>query len=462
VGIDTSTLTLGASTPAKTSFSAHTTGAPAATGGDAPNADAGPGTQTSSATKQPGTPDSSAASSPKTIGPSAQTRGKARATRTPTIAATAASSQLSTDPQDAAQESSSDFSSLMASALGRNAPSTTAGAVPASAATGNTDSAATPTPAPADAVVWFAQALMPPAAAARAIATAPATGHAAAPAGTTIGAVAAGMAAPATGLPPGLGSTVGGAQNATIAGQSPDAAAGTQSGALPTLQIQAGQTNDAAITAAAVSPAGNINSLADVQKLISGLTAANSTDTDSDPDSAAPTPHASTDGSTDAAQAAAALQASALTRPDGSLGGATLTIHAPVGSAAFVDEVSTRVAGLAQSGITQAQLQLNPADMGPVQVHITMQAGQASVWFGATHADTRAALEQSLPRLRELFAGAGMPLTDSGVFREPPQQQQSQSLPASGSARPALTDSATAPPVTQVANIRLSLLDTYA
>jgi flagellar hook-length control protein FliK len=95
-------------------------------------------------------------------------------------------------------------------------------------------------------------------------------------------------------------------------------------------------------------------------------------------------------------------------------------------------------------------------------VHITLQSGQASVWFGANHADTRAALEQSLPRLRELFAGAGMPLTDSGVFREPPPQQQSQSLPGAGSARATAADAPSASSVTQVSNIRLSLLDTYA
>jgi flagellar hook-length control protein FliK len=466
VAIDTKTLTLGSPLPAKTSFSARTD----------PNADASPGPQTGSATGQPANPEASAAASPKSVGPSAQTRGKGRATRAPANAATSAASPGSTDPADVAQQTGSDFGSVMASALGRSAASTTDGSVPASSPTATlTASAATTTPAPADAVAWFAQALMPPAAGAPALAKAPGTGHAAAPAGATIGSVATGAAAAATGLPPGLGSKVADAQspnalaaqlasqNAATAGQSPGTAPGTQPGALPALPTPVGPTNDAALSAAAASPAGNINALADVQKLISGLTAANSTDSDTDTDSAAPTTHATADGGgTDAAQAAAALQASALARPNGSLGGATLTIHAPVGSAAFADEVSTQAAGLARSGITQAQLQLNPADLGPVEVHITMQAGQASVWFGATHADTRAALEQSLPRLRELFAGAGMPLTDSGVFREPPQQQQAQSLSASSSSRTAPGDTAVAPTVTQVANIRLSLLDTYA
>ncbi len=254
-------------------------------------------------------------------------------------------------------------------------------------------------------------------------------------------------------------------QNAPTAGHTPGNAAATPLGASSDSQAPAAPTNDAAPSAALTAPAGNLNALADVQKLISGLNGANPNDGDADTDAdpAAPKTHAAADsGSADAGQAAAALQGTALTRADSTVGTATLTIQAPVGSAAFADEVSARTAGLAQSGITQAQLQLNPADLGPVQVHITMQAGQASVWFGASHADTRAALEQSLPRLREMFAGAGMPLADSGVFREPPQQQQAPSLPASGSSRTTLGDTAAAPTVTQVANIRLVLLDTYA
>jgi flagellar hook-length control protein FliK len=217
--------------------------------------------------------------------------------------------------------------------------------------------------------------------------------------------------------------------------------------------------------AAAVAVAGPINlvALAGAQKLVSGLAGAGADAVDADADAGTPATHTATQsGNTDDAQAAAALQATSLPHANGALGAATLTIHAPVGSAAFADEVGGRVTGLAQSGITQAQLQLNPADLGPVQVHITMQAGQASVWFGATHADTRAALEQSLPRLRELFAGAGMPLADSGVFREPPQQQQAQSLSAASSLRSSLNEPQPASPVTQVASVRLSLLDTYA
>ena len=486
MGINTGTLTLGSSMPAKAPFTPrddpHADASQSAPAGSAAASGSGQASSTSDT-------DASTASGQKPTGPSAQTRnaqpsqarGSSRAARSRTNAATPASGQPGTDPQDAAQESGSDFGSAMASALGRSATSTTDGAVPVRSTTDNTDSPTTTTPAQpapsaaADAVAWFTQALMPPAAGVPAVAATPATADAADSGSATVGSATAGNTVAASGLPSGSGLTLGNTatpstlaaqlavQTATSAGQPPGNAAVTQAAAPGASQTQAGSTSDAAAAAVPAAPTGNINALADVQKLISGLTAANSADTDSDTDSATPKTHATTDsGGTDAAQAAAGLQAASLTRPNSSVGAATLTIHAPVGSTAFADEVSARVTGLAQSGITQAQLQLNPADLGPVQVHITMQAGQASVWFGATHADTRAALEQSLPRLRELFAGAGMPLTDSGVFREPPQQQQAQTQPLSSNARATLGEAVVAPTVTQVANIRLSLLDTYA
>jgi flagellar hook-length control protein FliK len=466
MGIDTTRLTLGSSMPAKSvdaGQAAPTKSANAAGSDPASATPAGGNAQTGSSNAG-----SASGQQPTgSTGASAQTRSNARATRSRTSATPPAASPTGTEAQDAAAPISSDFGSVMASALGRGAAAANPGSALATPATTNTDSATTTPPAqpaagaPANAIAWFTQAFLPPAPGAQPVATAAASAAPGDPAGAAIGALAAGGAAQ---TPRALAAQLA-TQNALSGGQSADQAAAIQLNAPGPAQTQAAPTSDAALSVAMAAPAGNLNALADVQKLIAGVSGANPSGTDPDPDadSATPKAHAVSDsGSNDTAQATAALQASSLAHPNSSLGEATLTIHAPVGSAAFTDEVSARAAGLAQSGITQAQLQLNPADMGPVQVHITMQAGQASVWFGATHADTRAALEQSLPRLRELFAGAGMPLTDSGVFREPPQQQQSQSLPAAGSASAMLSDSAVAPTVTQVAHIRLALLDTYA
>jgi flagellar hook-length control protein FliK len=333
----------------------------------------------------------------------------------------------------------------MATALGHSAASAATPSTPAhdsgTTSAAASQQAADPTGAPDNALAWIAQVLMPTATPA--------------PSSSSDASAADGGA---------------GAANAAGAGQSSAAALSAslaRFNAATVSQAPTTQTNDpqtAATNLASATASGDINTLADIQKLISGMTGANSTDTDSDSDAAAATPTTHSPATSDSSEAtqAAALQAAAVTGSGTSVGSATLTIHAPVGSAAFADEVGARVAGLSQSGVTQAQLQMNPADLGPVQVHITLQAGQASVWFGATHADTRAALEQSLPRLRELFAGAGMPLTDSGVFREPPQQQSAQSTPTSSSSPIPGSDTVSAPTVTQVSNIRLALLDTYA
>ena len=492
MGINTNALTVGGSMVAKPSFQGRSPDSAASTVTDDQNLDADPGVNSTTGasgqaatadTGATGSSDGTAAGSGKSGGPSAQTRNAQASqsqgtARSRSRATGAASSQpATTNSQDATDDAGTDFGSAMADALGRSAAAATDPAAPTKAAASSGDSAGTantaaPTATPTDAVAWIAQVMMTPGAA-------PTTATAANAGATTTGAAQ-------TGLSAALGATVGGsadartvdtiaAENAAAAGQSPANSVGATRTRLNTDPLaqngsdntgQTVQTSDALAVAntVATGPA-NLNALADVQKLIFGLTA---TDSDSDADAGAvtatPTTHATTDGagSMDAAQAAAALQSSSLTRAGAGLGTTTLSIQSPVGSAAFADEVTSRVTSLAQSGITQAQLQLNPTDLGPVQVHITMQSGQASVWFGATHSDTRAALEQSLPRLREMFASAGLPLSDSGVFREPPQQPQAQSQPAAGNSRTTAGDITGTATVTQVANVRLSLLDTYA
>jgi flagellar hook-length control protein FliK len=99
-------------------------------------------------------------------------------------------------------------------------------------------------------------------------------------------------------------------------------------------------------------------------------------------------------------------------------------VHAPVGSPAWADEIGARVVMMSESGNHTASLKLSPEHLGPLEINITVRDDKASVWFGAAHADTRAAIETALPRLREMFASQGLSLADAGVFREPPREQQ--------------------------------------
>ncbi len=475
MAIDTNALTLGSSLPAKSSFQTRASGTSGSQVGNDQNPEAEPGAQTSSSAAAPAGPTAAADSSndspsqtasaaQKNVGPSAQTRANTRTLRMPVAVSAAATTAAGAGSAAAAQDANADFGTVMATALGRSAATTAVPAAPAKAAS-DTANSTTPAPpaasTPGDAVAWIAQALMPSVAAAQTSATAAGAADIDASDATPGAAIQPGSPGNAVATTAELATAAAtGALHKQITDESLSPPRSTQ------IQEVGNPTNQATPAQLTATTQGSVNAMADVQKLILGLstTAAADGGTDSADDIAgAPVAHAATTaGAADDSQSATALQAAGLTRSDSAFGNATLTIQAPVSSAAFADEVGARVTGLAQSGITQAQLQLSPADLGPVQVHITLQSGQASVWFGAAHPDTRAALEQSLPRLRELFAGAGMPLTDSGVFREPPQQQQAQALPAGGSSRTAGSEALSTPTVTQVSNIRLSLLDTYA
>jgi flagellar hook-length control protein FliK len=136
-------------------------------------------------------------------------------------------------------------------------------------------------------------------------------------------------------------------------------------------------------------------------------------------------------------------------------------LHNPVGTQAWTDELGTRLTILAErGGQHSASIRLSPEHLGPLEVRISVRDDQASVWFGAAHADTRAAIEQALPRLRELFASQGLSLADAGVFREPPRDQPR--LAQSSSQSSANGDGGEVGQVVLVRSIRLGLVDAYA
>lgn len=74
-----------------------------------------------------------------------------------------------------------------------------------------------------------------------------------------------------------------------------------------------------------------------------------------------------------------------------------------------------RLVMMAENGLETARLQLNPAHLGPLEVHVNVDDDRAQVWFGAQNNLTREVLEAALPRLREMFAAQGLQLTDADV-----------------------------------------------
>ena len=133
-------------------------------------------------------------------------------------------------------------------------------------------------------------------------------------------------------------------------------------------------------------------------------------------------------------------------------------VHAPVGTPAWAQDIGSRVIMMTESGHHTASLKLSPEHLGPLEINITVRDDKASVWFGAAHADTRAAIETALPRLREMFEAQGLSLADAGVFREPPREQQVVKNTTTAAGQGEATEEVTAIST----HARLGLVDAYA
>jgi flagellar hook-length control protein FliK len=93
----------------------------------------------------------------------------------------------------------------------------------------------------------------------------------------------------------------------------------------------------------------------------------------------------------------------------------TATLPSPIDSPAFAPSLATQVRWWASDGVQQAQLQLNPAEMGPVRVNIVLDGREARIDFSADLAATRGAIEAALPVLAAALDDGGLKLTGGGV-----------------------------------------------
>lgn len=83
--------------------------------------------------------------------------------------------------------------------------------------------------------------------------------------------------------------------------------------------------------------------------------------------------------------------------------------------AGFAGEVAAQVQFMVTGQLQQAELHLNPVDLGPVRITLDVSGDQASLHLAAAHALTREGLQRALPELREALASQGLSLGQAEV-----------------------------------------------
>ena len=93
-------------------------------------------------------------------------------------------------------------------------------------------------------------------------------------------------------------------------------------------------------------------------------------------------------------------------------------VDTQVAAPGWHEAVAQRLADFVAVRAGDAEIRLNPANLGPVGVEISYKGNEASVLITAAQPATRDALEQALPHLRELLAQQGITLGQANV-RDP-------------------------------------------
>lgn len=93
-----------------------------------------------------------------------------------------------------------------------------------------------------------------------------------------------------------------------------------------------------------------------------------------------------------------------------------MQISLPLQDPNWAQAAGQRVLWMVKNETQSAELRINPPDLGPVEMRVTLNGNdQASVSFASPHAGVRDALEAAFPRLRDMLGTNGLVLADVSV-----------------------------------------------
>jgi flagellar hook-length control protein FliK len=142
----------------------------------------------------------------------------------------------------------------------------------------------------------------------------------------------------------------------------------------------------------------------------------------------------------------------------------TLKVPAGVGTPEFGQGLADRVSWMVDNNLNGAKLQVNPPQLGPIEVRIAVQGSHAQVWLISHSAVTRDALESSSPKLREMLGAQGfgqvsVDISQRSFQDRPPQPQHYDWTPAANHTPSTVAVQSTSNSVTRISN---GAVDAYA
>ncbi|ODC04151.1 hypothetical protein BFW38_12070 [Terasakiispira papahanaumokuakeensis] len=92
-----------------------------------------------------------------------------------------------------------------------------------------------------------------------------------------------------------------------------------------------------------------------------------------------------------------------------------MTAQANAAAQSNASALVERIAIMQSRNMKIAEIRLDPPELGALRIRIHMQGDQANISFQSPHAHVRDALEQSMPRLRDMLAEQGMDMGEANV-----------------------------------------------
>lgn len=101
-------------------------------------------------------------------------------------------------------------------------------------------------------------------------------------------------------------------------------------------------------------------------------------------------------------------------------------IPEPVKSPQWSEALGQRVVWMSRENVQVVYIQVEPPNLGPLEVQLRFSNDQANLLFASAHSSVRDAISNSLPKLDELLAAGGVSLGSVSVDTQAPSQDPRQ------------------------------------